>query len=391
MLDFTFHPKTKIFFGKTSLSQLPTAVTETSTQGVLLHYGQGSAVKSGLIDRTKGLLDEAGIRYIELSGVQPNPRLSLVREGIALCKAHNLGLVLAIGGGSVIDSAKAIGVGGVDDGDVWDFFTRTRTYDKTLPVGVILTLASAGSETSANCVIRNEDENTKRSLLSDVVRPAFAIINPELAFGVNSYTLACGITDTIMHTLDRYFSHPGDTQLTDRISEGVLTTTMHVAKVLMDTPADYPAMANLFWASALSHNSLTEVGKVRDFSVHAMERGISGSFDTAHPASLAMLWPVWARYVYQKDVQRFAQFAVNVMGVTGDETNPEATALAGIVAMEGFFKTIGMPSNFAELGVTPTDEQITEIAHFAHLASPEIGTFYVLTPTDTIHILNACR
>ena len=391
MLDFTFHPRTKIIFGKESVEKLPEQIKEINANSVLLHYGMGSAVKSGLVGKIKKLLDDSGIKYMELSGVKPNPRLSLVREGIKLCKENKLDLVIAIGGGSVIDSAKAIGVGAVDNGDVWDFYTRERTPVTTLPVGIVLTLASAGSETSNTSVIRNEEENTKRSLVNDVVRANFAILNPELAFGVDKYSLSCGITDTIMHTLDRYFTPQKDTDLTDRISEGLIQTAMKNGRILIKDQNNYEAMANLFWCAALSHNEITGLGKPRDFSIHAIERGISGSFDTAHPAALAMIWPVWAKYTYKNHISRFAQFAVNVFGIRMNFENPESTALEGIDRMVSFFKEIGMPSNFTELGVTPTDAQIDEIIHYAYVAAPKIGTFFDLKKEDSKKILNACR
>lgn len=391
MLDFTFHPRTKIIFGKESVEKLPEQIKELKSNGVLLHYGMGSAVKSGLVGKIKNLLDATGIKYMELSGVKPNPRLSLVREGIKMCRENNLDLVLAIGGGSVIDSSKAIGVGAVDSGDVWDFYTRERTPVDTLPVGVVLTLASAGSETSNTSVIRNEEENTKRSLVNDIVRANFAILNPELAFGVDKYSLACGITDTIMHTLDRYFTPETDTDLTDRISESIIKTAIKNGRVLIKDQNNYEAMANLFWCAALSHNELTGLGKSRDFSVHALERGISGSFDTAHPASLAMIWPIWARYTYKDYVSRFAQLAVNVFGIPMNFEDQEATALEGIERMEAFFKEIGMPANFKELGITPTDAHIDEILHYAYVAAPKIGTFFDIKLEDAQNILNACR
>ena len=391
MLDFTFHPRTKIIFGKESVEQLPIQIKEINATGVLLHYGMGSAVKSGLVGKIKNLLDTAGIKYMELSGVKPNPRLSLVREGIKLCKENNLGVIIAIGGGSVIDSAKAIGVGAVDDGNVWDFYTRERTPTATLPVGVVLTLASAGSETSNTSVIRNEEENTKRSLVNDIIRANFAILNPELAFGIDKYSLACGITDTIMHTLDRYFTPQTDTDLTDRISESIIQTAIKNGRTLIKDQNNYPAMANLFWCAALSHNELTGLGKPRDFSVHALERGISGSFDTAHPASLAMIWPIWAKMAYKKNVNRFAQYAVNVFGIHMNFENPETTALEGIERTAAFFKEIGMPANFKELGVEPTDANIDEIIHYAYVAAPKIGTLFDITKEDAKKILNACR
>ncbi|MCL1936086.1 MAG: iron-containing alcohol dehydrogenase [Defluviitaleaceae bacterium] len=391
MIDFTFHPRTKIVFGKDSEKKLPEELKEFGVTGVLIHYGMGSAVQSGLIDKIKNILEQNGIKYVELGGVKPNPRLNLVKDGIELCKNKGLNFILAVGGGSVIDSSKAIGVGAAYDGDVWDFYIKSAEPKKTLPVGVILTLASAGSETSTASVIRNEEENTKRSLVTDLIRPAFAILNPTLAFGVNKFSLACGISDIIMHTLDRYFTNQKDTDLTDRISEGIIITAMKCGKTLIEDPTNYEAMANIFWTGSLSHNEITGIGKMRDFSVHALERGISGSFDTAHPAGLTILWHNWAKYVYKSNIQRFAQFAVNVLNIRMNFENPEKTALEGIEKMTEFFKKIGMPISFEDAKINPTDSQINEIVDYAFLAAPKIGTFFELSKQDAINIFQNAR
>lgn len=391
MRNFTYNAFTKIIFGKDSEDHLIEQLQIFKATGVLVHYGMGSAVKSGLIAKIRSMLDRSGIKYAELSGVQPNPRLSLVREGIKICKEYNLDFVLAVGGGSVIDSAKAIGVGSANEGNVWDFYTRERVPTSTLPVGVVLTLASAGSESSTSSVIRNEDENTKRSLLSDMIRPVFAILNPVLATNVNKFSLACGVTDIIMHTLDRYFTDEDNAHLTDLISESIISSTMKYGKAILENPNDYNAMANIFWAGSLSHNNLTELGKPRDLSVHALERGISGNYDTAHPAGLSLIWPSWAKYVYKTKIHQFAQYAVRVLNIKPDFKTPEATALAGIEKMTRFFNEIGMPTTFNEAGLSPTQQEMEQIVNYAFVSASQIGTFFKLTKEDAMIILNNAR
>ncbi|MCL1995668.1 MAG: iron-containing alcohol dehydrogenase [Defluviitaleaceae bacterium] len=391
MKDFVYHAHTKVVFGKNADDSVAEQLQQFEAKGVLLHYGLGSAVKSGLIDKIKNHLNDANIKFAELPGVQPNPRLSMVRQGIAICKEQELDFVLAVGGGSVIDSSKAISVGAADSGDVWDFYTKARVPTKRIGLGAIPTIASAGSETSTSSVIRNEEENTKRSLLSNLVRPNFAILNPTLAFGVSKYSLACGVTDIIMHSLDRYFTDEKGTYLTDAISEGIIRTAIKCGLRILKDPTDYDAMANIFWAGSLSHNDITELGKPRDMTVHALERGISGNYDTAHPAGLALLWPNWAKHVYKKDINRFAQYANRVLSVPMDFENPEATAIEGIDKMAEFLRSIGMPTNFKEANISPTDEEIEQIIHFAFLSAPQIGTFYKLSKEDAATILNNAR
>ena len=387
MRDFEFYSPTKMIFGKSKEDTIGQHIKDFGGNRVLLHYGQSSAVKSGLIGNIKHKLENLGIEYVELPGVQPNPRLSLVRRGIQLCKEYNLDFILAVGGGSVIDSAKAIGVGAADHGDVWDFFTRERTPTASYPIGCVLTIASAGSESSNSCVVRNEEENVKRSILTDIIRPKFAILNPSLTFGLPKYHIACGISDIIMHTLDRYFTDAKDTGITDRVSEGILVTAMNYGKISLDDPYNYSARANLMWAGSLSHNTLTECGKPRDFSVHAIERGISGSYDIAHPAGLTIVWPNWARYVYKYNIMRFAEYAVNVMGCKMNFENPEATAIEGIEKTEEYFKSIDMPTSFGDANLFPTGEKMEEIAGYA-VGAGDIGTFKKLNKEDIKHILS---
>lgn len=386
MQNFEFYSPTKIFFGKKTEEKIADYIKEFDGVRVLLHYGQGSAVKSGLIGVIKQNLRDNDMYFTELAGVIPNPRLSLVEEGIDLCKEHKIDFILAVGGGSVIDSAKAIAVGVEEEGELWDFFLRKRDVTKALPIGCVLTIASAGSEASNSCVIRNEDENVKRGILSDIIRPRFAVLNPVLTFGVTGYQLACGISDIIMHTLDRYFTDVKDTYLTDKISESILTTAMKFGRLSLEDPFNYEVRANLMWAGCLSHNTLTELGKPRDFSVHAMERGISGYYDTAHPAGLTILWPGWARHVYKQDLPRFCQYAVNVMHAEMNYENPIETAIEGIRRTEAYFRNIGMPTTFSDANIFPTSERIEEIANFATVGGT-IGTFAKLYKEDVINII----
>ena len=390
MLNFEFYSPTKMFFGEDTHLNVASSIQEFGGSRVLLHYGGGSAVKSGLIGQVTKALADAGIYFTELGGVKPNPRLSLVREGINLCHEHNIDFILAVGGGSVIDSAKAIGLGTAYDGDVWDFFLRKNTPAKTTPMGCILTIASAGSESSNSCVIRNEDEPTKRGLGSDVVRPKFAILNPNLTLGLDKFQVACGVTDILMHTLDRYFANTGEADVTERIAEGLMITIFKHGIINVNDPQNYTSRANMMWAGSLSHNTLTGLGKNFDFSVHAMERGISGRYDTAHPAGLSSVWGSWARYVYKDNIEGFCQYGVNVLGLTLDKDNPEKTALEAISKTEDFFISIGMPIKLSSLITThtPTEEELDEIAGFATgNDTVAIGTFKKLSKSDVVQIL----
>ena len=392
MNNFEFYVPTKVIFGKDEESKVGEQVVAFGGSRVLLHYGSNSSKESGLIDKVKKYLDEAGLFYVEFGGVVANPRLSKVYTGIELCKEHNIDFILAVGGGSVIDSGKAIAMGVASGGDVWDFFSRKRVPEHALPVGVVLTIAAAGSETSMSCVIKNEEENIKRGVISDLNRPKFAIMNPELTYTVPEYQIACGIVDIIMHTLDRYFSPTKETDFIDRISEGLLHSVMHTGKRTLKDPINYSARANLMWAGSISHNTITGTGKVFDFSNHAIEHEVSGKYDIAHGAGLSCLWGNWARYVYKQDIMRFAQYAVNVLNVDMDFERPEATALEGIERTEAYFKSIGMPTNFKEAGIEVTDEDIIDMAKkCTFFGGRKIGSFRVLGYDDITIILKNAR
>ena len=362
MENFTYYTPTKVVFGRGTEEKTGALVRDEGCGKVLLHYGGGSAKKSGLLDRICRSLDAEGISYVALGGAVPNPRLSLVYEGIELCRREGVDFILAVGGGSVIDSAKAIGYGVADDGDVWDFYEGTRRPEKCLPVGVVLTIAAAGSEMSNSSVITNEEGWLKRGCSSDLCRPRFAVMNPELTMTLPKYQTACGCVDIMMHTMERYFNRSGSMELTEGLSEHLIRTVMKNAKILMEDPDNYEARAEVMWAGSLSHNGLMGCGTDGgDWASHQLEHELGGMFDVAHGAGLAAVWGSWARYVLDADPQLFARFAVRVMGVepAGDDT---ATALKGIEAMEEFYRSIGMPVCVKDMGIELTEEQMRELA-----------------------------
>ena len=325
---------------------------------------------------------------MELGGVVPNPRLSLVREGIELCRKEGVDFLLAVGGGSVIDSAKAIGYGLANDGDVWDFYEHTRQASACLPIGVVLTIAASGSEMSNSSVITNDETLEKRGYNNDISRPVFAVMNPEITMTLPPYQTACGCTDILMHTMERYFnSEPENLDLTDGISEALMRTVMENARILRDRPDDLKARAEVMWAGSLSHNGLTGCGTDGgDWATHLLEHEMGGMFDVAHGAGLAAIWGSWARYVWQARPDRFVKFARNVMGVTGEGSDAEIVE-RGIQAVEQFYRDIHMPTNMRELGIEPTDAQIAEMAK----KSVAEGTVKVLNYEDKVAIYKMAR
>ena len=331
---------------------------------VLVVYGSQRVVRSGLLDSIIQPMEQAGIRCFTLGGVVPNPHLSKVYEGIEIGKQEGIDFLLAVGGGSAIDTAKAIGYGLAEpDKDVWELYESKRTAKGCLPVASVLTIAAAGSESSNSSVITNEKTGEKRSYNDNLARPKFAAMNPELTMTLPDYQTESGCTDIMMHTMERYFTSQGNMELTDAIAEALLRTVMAQAKILHTHPDDYDARAEVMWAGSLAHNDLTGCGNGGgDFATHALEHELGGMFDVTHGAGLAALWPSWARYVCGNIPGRFARYAVNVMGVTPGATDAE-TAEKGIQAMEAFYREIGMPTNLRELGIDPTDEQLHAMAH----------------------------
>lgn len=357
--DFNFYAPTRVVFGRDSEKEIGKLTVAAGGHKVLLHYGGGSAERSGLLTVVREQLRQAGVGYCELGGVVPNPLLSKVREGIELCRREGVDFILAVGGGSVIDSAKAIGYGVPYDGDVWDFWDGRAVPVACLPIGVVLTIPAAGSEMSSSCVITKDEGLLKRGVNSDLCRCRFAVMNPERTFTLPPYQTAAGATDIMMHTMERYFSKYEDMTITDAISEALLRTVKDAARAVMHSPSDYRLRAQIMWAGSLAHNDLTECGTEKDFATHRLEHELSALFGVTHGAGLAALWPAWARYVAPRHLSRFVQFAVNVMGVTNDFAHPEETAERGIRAMEEFYREIGMPTTIPELlGRHLTDEEI---------------------------------
>lgn len=393
MFNFNYYTPTKVIFGKGTENQTGQLIKKTGKSRVLIHFGGQSAVRSGLIDRIKKSLDDAGLWHTELGGVVPNPHLEKVLEGIAVGKESKIDFILAVGGGSVIDSAKAIAYGLAEpESDVWELFAHTRTAKGCLPVASVLTIAAAGSEMSNSCVITNEKTGEKRSYNDDLARPVFAVMNPELTMTLPDYQTQSGCVDIMMHTMERYFTNGGNMDLTDGIAEALLCTVIQCAKILHKDPANYEARAEVMWASSLSHNGLTGCGNDGgDFSSHMLEHEMGGMFDVTHGAALAAIWPSWAKYVYKDCLPRFVKFALNVMKVEPQNTDEE-TALKGIAAMEDFYRQINMPTNMKELGIEPTEEQILEMTQScSRAAGGKKGSAKVLYPEDMAAIYRMAR
>lgn len=350
MLDFRFISPTQFVVGRNAEEAL---VSEASKLGdkILLHYGGGSIKKSGLYDRVKKYLAEAGVGYVELGGVKPNPALTMVRQGIDLCRTENITGILAVGGGSVIDSAKAIAIGVPYDGDVWDFYAGSGAPSESLPVGVILTIPAAGSEGSTGSVVTDEDTQSKFDAGSDVMRPVFSLMNPELTFTLSPYQTACGIVDMISHVMERYFTNTEDVGLTDRLSEAVIRSVIETAPKVFANPEDYQARAELMWASTIAHNDVTGLGREHDWASHQIQHELSAQYDVAHGAGLAVVFPAWMTHVRKENLSRFVQFALRVWNVDYVAGREDEIALEGIRRHRAFYESIGMPTNLAALGV----------------------------------------
>lgn len=387
MFNFIYHTPTQVVFGKGAEEQTGALVKAQGCKKVLIHYGGGSVVRSRLLGRIKASLDQAEVAYTELGGVVPNPRLSLVYRGIELCRKEGVDFILAVGGGSVIDSSKAIAYGLAEKADVWELYDRARRAKACLPVGVVLTIAAAGSEMSNSSVITKDEGGIKRGYNDDICRPRFAVMDPELTATLPPYQTASGCVDILMHTMERYFTPNGTMELTDALAEGLMRTVIKNAVILRDDPGSYDARAEIMWAGSLSHNGLTGCGgDGGDFACHGLEHEMGGMFDVTHGAGLAAVWGSWARYVYRDCLDRFVRFAVNVMGVAGSGT-PEDIALAGIEAMEDFYRSIAMPTCFSELGISPTQEQLVTMARKLHIACGGTkGTAKVLREADFLKI-----
>lgn len=383
MLNFEYHNPTKILFGRGYEAQIGRLVRPYGSK-LLLHYGGKSIRQSGLYERVVASLREAGVEFVELGGVQPNPRLALVHEGIELARREKVDLILAVGGGSVIDSAKAIALGAAYDGDVWDFFERKAAPEKALPVAVILTIPAAGSENSPNSVITNEALALKVGTKHQISRPVFSILNPELCMTLPREQIGYGVCDMMAHIMERYFTHTTHVDLTDRLCEGALRTAMENGRKLMQDRRNYDAWAEIMLTGTLAHNGLLGMGRAEDWGSHKIEHELSAIYDVPHGAGLAVIFPAWIRYVWKENPEMFLQFAVRVMDVDSSLRDEEGAILEGVRRLEGFFKEMELPIRLHELGIG--EEHLEEMAEKTLLRGP-IGGLKVLTAQDVLEIL----
>lgn len=392
MHSFTYYNPTEVIFGKDTQSQTAAYVNKYGGTRVLLVYGGGSIERSGLLTQVSENLKNNGIACEPFGGARPNPTLEHARAGVKKALAFQADFILGVGGGSAIDTAKAIAHGTANpDIDIWDFWSQKETLVKTLPIGTILTIPAAGSETSSSSVLTNTAAGRKSGLPSDLNRPCFAILNPELSFTLPLYQIGCGITDIMMHTLDRYFN-PLDNEMTDAIAEALLRTVIRYGSAAIKNPHDYEAMSELMWAGSLSHNGLTGLGGDKDFAVHQLGHELSASFDTAHGASLATVWGSWAAYVYPAKVSRFARYAKNVWGLTGRV--PDELAVAGIDATVDYFRFLGMPTSFGtntDIGIQDESSLHRLAFRCAHEGTRTIGSFKVMDESDIFHVYQAAN
>lgn len=384
MNNFSFYSPTEFVFGKGTENECGKYVKKYGGSKVLIHYGSGSAIKSGLIERVEKSLKEQGIEYVLLGGVQPNPRDTLIYKGIELCRKENVDFILAVGGGSCIDSAKGIALGVPYDGDFWDFYGTGKPVEKALPIGTVLTIAAAGSEGSGASVVTKEEGMLKRDVGSDMLRAKFSVLNPELTQTLPAYQTACGATDIMAHVFERYFTNTPEVEVTDRLCEALLLTMIKETPRVIADPNNYEARANIMWAGTVAHNDIVGVGRSQDWNSHGIEHELSGLYDCAHGAGLAVVMPSWMEFVYKHNVMRFAQMAVRVWGCEMNFENPEETALKGIAAFRKFLHEIGMPINFEELGAK--EEDIPVLVEKFGLGDGKTGGFVSLSSEDIANI-----
>lgn len=363
MNDFIYNTPTKVYFGKGKEKEIGNIIAEYGYKKIMLQYGKGSVVRSGLLDTIKSSLVQSGIEFCEMGGVEPNPKITFVREAIKVAKEKNIDLIVAVGGGSVIDSCKYTALGAKTDCDVWDFaMGRVKPID-AIPVACVLTHSAAGSEMSNSAVITNLELNMKKGCSTELNRLKFAIMNPELTYTLPAYQTACGVVDIMAHTMERYFTLCDDTDLTDRIAESILKAVISAGKVVKENPTDYEARATIMWASSLSHNGLTGCGRENFLAVHQLEHALSGEYDhVAHGAGLAVLFPAWAKYVYKTNVKRFSQFARRVWDIV--ESDDEKASIMGIEAMSNYFKSIGMPTTLREFGIPNVADRLADLCTY---------------------------
>lgn len=384
MNNFQFYSPTEFLFGKDTENNCGAYVKKYGGTKVLIHYGSASAVHSGLIDRVKDSLTQAGISYVLLGGVQPNPRDTKIYEGIELCRKENVDFILSVGGGSCIDSSKGIALGALYDGDFWDFYSRKANVTKALPIGTILTIAAAGSEGSGASVVTKEEGMLKRDVGSDLLRPKFSILNPALTETLPPYQTACGATDIMAHVFERYFTNTTEVEITDRLCEAILLTMIKETPRVIADPHNYQARANIMWAGTVAHNDIVGVGRDQDWNSHGIEHELSGLYDCAHGAGLAVIMPAWMEYVCDHNVMRFAQMATRIWGLPMNFENPKETALQGITAFRKFLHEIGMPINFKELGAK--EEDIPVLVEKFGLGDGKTGGFMPLSSEDVANI-----
>ncbi|WP_026834792.1 iron-containing alcohol dehydrogenase [Eubacterium xylanophilum] len=386
MDNFNFYSPTEFVFGRGRENECGECVKRYGGSKVLVHYGSQSAVKSGLIDRVRKSLAASDIEFVELGGVQPNPRDTLIYKGIEICKKEGVDFILSVGGGSCIDSSKAIAIGTLYDGDFWDFYGTGKPVEKALPIGTILTIAAAGSEGSGASVVTKEEGMLKRDVGSDKIRPRFSILNPELTTTLPPYQTACGATDIMAHIFERYFTNTKEVEVTDRLCEGLLLTMIKETPRVMKEPDNYEARANIMWAGTVAHNDIVGVGRSQDWSSHVIEHELSGLYDCAHGAGLAVVMPAWMEFAYKHDVMRFAQVATRVWGCEMNFADPEVTALEGIACFRRFLKSIGMPINFEELDAK--EEDIPILVEKLGLGDGKKPGFVDLSSADVAEILH---
>lgn len=382
MLDFQYYSPTRVVFGRNAVKELGNLLKAQDRKKVLLHYGGGSVKKNGVFDAVVEQLKAAEIDYVELGGVAPNPKIDLIREGVKLCKTQGVDFILAVGGGSVIDSAKAIALGARIDFDVWRLYETKERIEGALPVGSVLTIAAAGSELSDGTVVTNPEGGLKRDYGADYLRPVFAIMNPEYTFTVSKYQTACGIVDILMHTFERYFTHTPDVDLTDELAEGLCRAVIRAGTKAVKNGSDYEARATLMWAGSISHNDLTGLGRQGDWATHQMEHELSGQYDrVSHGAGLAAIFPAWCRYVWKEEPARFVRFAQKIWGVNTEGMTQEEAVFAGIECCENYFRALGMPVRFSEMEIDDTHLHDMAVKG-TYFGKRTLGSFKVLGEAD---------
>lgn len=384
MDNFVFHSPTKFIFGRETEKQVGALVREYKATKILIHYGGGSVVRSGLLDRVRQSIEAAGISYAELGGVLPNPTEEKVYEGIALCRKENVDFILAVGGGSTIDSAKAIGIGVCYEGDFWDFYAGKIQAKKTLPVATVLTIAAAGSEGSESSVITKTEGKYKRGYSDEITRPVFSVLNPELTQTLPPNQTAAGAADIMAHLFERYFTNTRNVEVTDRLCESLLLTILHELPKVLEDPNDYEARANIMWAGMVAHNNIVGVGREQDWSSHIIEHELSALYGVTHGAGLTVVFPAWMKYTLKHDVLRFAQLAVRVFGCEMDYFDPERTARKGIARLEAFWHSCGLPVRMGEIG--GREEDFSYLVEHLEMNGGTIGQFVPLTEDDVMKI-----